>query len=241
MASDSVHYELKDGIASISIDDGKRNALSPAVFKGLYSAFRQAEKDQAIVILSGREGVFSAGFDLKVMKAGNADTLRMLRAGYSLTARIMEYPYPVITASTGHAYAMGVFMMLSGDYVIGTQGDYTITANEVAIGLPMPRVPCTVMQQRLTPAAFQRTVTLAHAFTPEDAVVAGFYDEITSADSLLKTARERAEQFKQLDMNAHCFTKRRGRAKQIKAIRRQVPLDIMDAVRFALQGGKPKR
>lgn len=241
MASDSVHYELSDGIATITIDDGKRNALSPAVFKGLYSAFRQAEKDQAIVILTGREDVFSAGYDLKVMKAGNADTLRMLRAGYSLTARIMEYPYPVITASTGHVYAMGVFMMLSTDYIIGIKGDYTITANEVAIGLPMPRVPATVMKQRLTPAAYQRTVTLAEGFNPETAVNAGFYDEITDLDALMDTARARAEQFKKLDMNAHSFTKRRIRAKQIKAIRRQVPLDIVDAVRFALQGGKPKR
>lgn len=241
MASDSVHYQLTDGIAAITIDDGKRNALSPAVFKGIYSAFRQAEKDKAIVILTGREGILSAGYDLKVMKAGNADTLRMLRAGYSLTARIMEYPYPVITASTGHAYAMGVFMMLSSDYILGVQGDYTITANEVAIGLPMPRVPITVMKQRLTPAAFQRAVTLAEAFNPESAVSAGFYDELTSVDTLMDTARARAEHFKNLDMTAHSFTKRRIRAKQIKAIRRQVPLDIMDAVRFALQGGKPKR
>lgn len=237
---DSVRYQQQDGIAVITIDDGKRNALPPSVFKGLYRAFRQAEKDRAVVILTGREGVFSAGFDLKVMKAGNADTLRMLRAGYALTARVMEYPYPVITACNGHCFAMGVFLMLSTDYVVGSKGSFQIAANEVAIGLPMPRVPCTVMSQRLTPAAYQRAVVLAEHFTPEAAVGAGFFDELVEPGELMARAKALAVQFGKLDMGAHAFTKRRIRAKQISTIRRQVPLDLIDAVKFGLRRAKPK-
>jgi enoyl-CoA hydratase len=193
------------------------------------------------VILTGREGVFSAGYDLKVMKAGNTDTLRMLRAGYSLTARIMAYPYPVIAACNGHAFAMGVFMMLSADHVIGSRGDFQIAANEVAIGLTMPRVACTTLRQRLTPAAYQRAVVLSEHFTPESALAAGFFDELVEAGALLSRARALAEKFGKLDMRAHAETKRRVRAKQISAIRRQVPLDLVDAVKFGLRGGKPKR
>jgi len=206
---DSVRYQLQDGLAVITIDDGKRNALPPAVFKGLYAALRRAEQDRAVVILTGREGVFSAGYDLKVMKAGNADTLRMLRAGYALTARIMGHPYPVIAACNGHCFAMGVFMMLSTDYIIGSRGNFQVSANEVAIGLTMPRVACTTLAQRLTPAAYQRAVTLAVKFA-------------------------------KLDMRAHAESKRRIRASQISAIRRQVPLDLLDAVKYGLRGGKPK-
>jgi enoyl-CoA hydratase len=238
---DSVRYQMQDGIAVITIDDGKRNALPPAVLKGVYGALRKAEKDRAVVILTGREGVFSAGYDLKVMKAGNTDTLRMLRAGYSLTARIMEHPYPVIAACNGHSFAMGVFMMLSADYVIGSRGDFQIAANEVAIGLTMPRVACTTLQQRLTPAAYQRAVALSEYFTPESALAVGFFDELVEPGELLNRARALAEKFGKLDMRAHAETKRRIRAKQISAIRRQVPLDLMDAVRFGLRGGKPKR
>ncbi len=237
----SVTYQQQDGIAVITIDDGKRNALSPAVFKGIYGALRQAEKDGAIVIFTGREGVFSAGYDLKVMKAGNTDTLRMLRAGYSLTARVMSYPYPVIAACNGHSFAMGVFLMLSADYVLGSRGDFQIAANEVAIGLTMPRVACTTLKQRLTPAAYQRAVALSEIFTPEAALAAGFFDELVDPAELPARAKALAVQFGKLDMRAHAETKLRIRAKQISAIRRQVPLDLVDAVKFGLRGGKPKR
>ncbi len=238
---DHVHYQQQDGIAVITLDDGKRNALPPDVLKGIYGALRQAEQDKATVILTGREGVFSAGYDLKVMKRGGVDTLRMLRAGYSLTARIMEYPYPVISACNGHVFAMGVFMMLSTDYIIGSEGDFQIAANEVALGLTMPRVACTVMQQRLTPAAYQRTVVLSEHFNPVSAMAAGFFDELVAPDQLMPRARALAEQFGTLDMRAHADTKRRIRAGQISSIRRQVALDLVDAVKLGLRGGKPKR
>lgn len=242
MAShDSVQYQLRDGVAVVTLDDGKRNALPTAVLRAIDDAFARAERDRAAVVLTGREGVFSAGFDLKVMKAGGPAALAMLRAGYSLPARIMDHPFPVVAACNGHAFAMGVFMMLSADTVIGARGDFQIAANEVAIGLPMPRVPCTVMRQRLTPAAFQRATVLAEHFTPESALAAGFFDELVEPDALLDRAMAVAAKLRALDMGAHAFTKHRVRAEQISAIRRQVPLDLVDAVKFALQRGRPKR
>ena len=164
MTSESVQFSLQGEIATIRIDDGKRNALSPDVLAALYRAFDQAEANNAVVIMTGREGVFSAGFDLKVMQRGGFKTLRMLRAGYALTARVMRYPRPVIAACNGHCFAMGVFLMLSADYVIGARGDFKISANEVAIGLTMPRVAAATLKHRLNPAAFQRAVALSEEF-----------------------------------------------------------------------------
>ena len=174
MASESVHYSLQGRVATLRIDDGKRNALSPQVLREIYRALDQAESDRAIVIMTGRESVFSAGFDLNVMKRGGIKALRMLRAGYALPARVMAYPYPVIVACNGHALAMGVFMMLSADYVIGSRGDFKIAANEVAIGMTMPRMAAAMLRHRLNPAAFQRAVTLAEYFDVESALSAGF-------------------------------------------------------------------
>ena len=119
----SVEYSLEGRVATIRIDDGKRNALSPQVLSEIYAALDRAESDHATVILTGRESVFSAGFDLNVMKRGGVTAIRMLRSGYALTARVMAYPYPVIAACNGHAFAMGVYLMLSADYMIGTRGD----------------------------------------------------------------------------------------------------------------------
>jgi enoyl-CoA hydratase len=191
MTSESVHYSVQNQVATIRIDDGKRNALSPQVLREIYQALERAEADGAIVILTGRESVFSAGFDLKVMKRGGMNALRMLRLGYALTARVLSYPFPVIVACNGHSMAMGVFLMLSADYVIGSRGDFKIAANEVAIGLTMPRVAAAMLKHRLTPAAYQRAVALSEFFDVDSALSAGFFDELVSPDELLPQRRQK--------------------------------------------------
>ena len=230
-----VHYDLEDGVATIRIDDGKRNALAPQVISEIYTAFDQAEADNAIVILTGREGVLSAGFDLKVMKRGGMEAIGMLKAGYGLPARVLSYPYPVIAACPGHCLAMGVFLMLSADHVIGSRGDFRISANEVAIGMTMPRVAAAMLQHRLKPAAYQRAVTVAEFFDVDEAKDAGFFDEIVETDELLSRAHELAEQFKQLDDKAHRASKRRIRSSTISAIRRGRWLDLFDAAMVGLR------
>ncbi len=240
MTIESVQYNLQEQVATIRIDDGKRNALSPQVLHEIYQALDRAESDRAIVIMTGRESVFSAGFDLHVMKRGGVDALRMLRAGYALTARVMAYPYPVIAACNGHALAMGVFLMLSADYVIGSRGDFKIAANEVAIGLTMPRVAAAMLRHRLNPAAFQRAVTLSEYFDVESALSAGFFDELVDTIDLMPRAEACADRFNELDPRAHTASKRRIRAALIRKIRFSIPLDLLDAVMMGLRGARPR-
>ena len=231
-----VHYTLQDNIATIRIDDGKRNALSPAVLHELIAALEQAEADRAAIILTGRESVFSAGFDLKVMKRGGFEAINMLRLGYSLPARILRYPYPVIVACNGHVLAMGVFMMLSADYVIGSRGDFKIAANEVAIGMTMPRVAAAMLRHRLVPAAFQRAVTLSEYFNPESALRAGFFDELANPDALMVRAEALASDAAKLDQRAHTVSKRRIRKALLRKLRLGAPLDLLDAALIGLRG-----
>jgi enoyl-CoA hydratase len=240
MTTDSVQYSLQDQVATIRIDDGKRNALSPQVLREIYQALDRAESDRAIVIMTGRQSVFSAGFDLHVMKRGGLNALRMLRAGYALTARVMAYPYPVIAACNGHSLAMGVFLMLSTDYVIGSRGDFKIAANEVAIGLTMPRVAAAMLRHRLKPAAFQRAVILSEYFDVESALSAGFFDELTNPDDLIPCAEALAGKFKALDAQAHTASKRRIRAALIRKIRFSIPLDLLDAALMGLRGARQR-
>lgn len=239
MTTESVQYSLQGRIATLRIDDGKRNALSPEVLRAIYRALDRAESDDAIVIITGRESVFSAGFDLGVMKRGGLEALRMLGAGYALTARVLSYPHPVIAACNGHALAMGVFLMLSADYVIGSRGDFKIAANEVAIGLKMPRVAAAMLRHRLTPAAFQRAVILSEYFDVESAQSAGFFDEVVDPAELISRAEAHAESFQALDQRAHTASKRRIRAALIRRIHYSVPLDLLDALLMGLRGARP--
>jgi len=230
MASSLVTLDIDRSVATLAMDDGKRNALSPAMFDEIYAALERVEQEGAAVVITGREGVLSAGFDLKVMKAGGIQAVKMLRSGYGLTARLLSFPTPVVIASPGHAYAMGVFMLLSGDYRFGVPGPYTYVANEVAIGLPMPRVACEVLRLRLTPAARERAVTLSEQFSPEQALQVGFLDALVPTEQLLDSAREKAASLLELDPEAHAVSKRRLRADTLRNIRKSLPLDLKDAV-----------
>jgi enoyl-CoA hydratase len=230
-----VHYSLDGGIATIQIDDGKRNAFAPSVLQDIYAAFDKAEADKAIVILTGRDDVFSAGFDLNVMKRGGSKAIGMLRLGYALPARVLTYPYPVIAACNGHVLAMGVFLMLSADYIIGTRGDFKVAANEVAIGMTMPRVAAALLHNRLRPADFQRAVTLAEYFDTSSAHAAGFFDELAESADLMDRARALAIEFQQLDMLAHKESKRQVRKSLVKKLRRNLPLDLVSAARQGMR------
>jgi enoyl-CoA hydratase len=240
MTPSAVQYELRDRVATIRIDDGKRNALAPAVLGEIYRALDQAESDKAIVIITGRDDVFSAGFDLKVMKRGGVEALRMLKLGYALTARVLAYPHPIVTACNGHVLAMGVFLMLSTDYVIGTRGDFKVSANEVAIGLTLPRVAAAMLHHRLTPAAYQRAAVLSEYFDVESAHRAGFFDELASPDELMSRALAHADKFRELDMRAHAATKRRIRKALIRRIRYSIPLDLFDAMMMGVRSRRSR-
>lgn len=222
----NVTYELTDSIATVTMDDGKVNALSLQRLTELHAAVDQAAKDQALVVLAGRENMFSAGFDLRALTGGGTDAFAMLRAGFELAHRLLSHPRPVVIACPGHAVAMGVFLLLSGDYRIGAAGSYRITANEVAIGLPMPRAAVEICRQRLTPAHFNRAVILAEIYSPDSAVGAGFLDQVVEASSLRATARSTAAALLKLNMDAHAASKLRARDQALQAIRAAIDADF---------------
>jgi enoyl-CoA hydratase len=217
-----VTYQLSDAVATITMDDGKVNALTTPIFDELHSALDRAETDGAAVVLTGREGVFSAGFNLNVLRAGGPEAPALVRAGFELSARLLAFPAPVVVACTGHAIAMGVFLLLSGDLRLGVAGPYKITANEVAIGLTMPRPAIELARQRLTPAHFNRAVILAEVYAPDEAAAAGFLDRALPAAGFAAAARAAAEQLGRLDRDAYAATKQRTRHQALDAVRQAI-------------------
>jgi enoyl-CoA hydratase len=219
-------YRLEDGIGTIAMDDGKRNVLSLEMLRHLSDAFTRAEADRAVVVLRGREGAFSAGFDLRTLRGGGADAHAMVRAGFELAARMLAFPQPIVVACTGHAIAMGAFLLLSGDYRLGAAGEFKIGANEVALGITMPFFGVEICRQRLTPAHFHRAVINAEIYCPEDAVVAGFLDRVVPASDLEDVSRMVAGgALGSLDQTAHAATKLRARAGALDAVRAAIEAD----------------
>jgi enoyl-CoA hydratase len=220
-----VRYQLAESVATITMDDGKVNVLSPDMLTEVNQALDRADSDGAVVVLAGREGVFAAGFDLAVLRGGGPAATRMLLAGFDLAERVLSFPRPVLIACTGHAIAMGAFLLLSGDYRIGAAGPYKITANEVAIGLTMPRTAVEICRQRLAPAHFNRATILAEPFQPDTAAEAGFLDRVCEPQEFWNAVRGVAAELAKLDMDAHKATKLRVRKAALASIRAALAAD----------------
>lgn len=214
-----VHYDSSDGVATIRMDDGKANVMSIEMQSELLEAFARAREEASVVVLTGRPGVFSAGFDLKIMGAGDRVQIRnMVRGGFEVAESVLSHPFPVVAACSGHAVAMGLFLLLCADVRIGTEGEFRLTANEVAIGMTLPHAAVAILRGRLAPASADRAAVLAEIFSPTRAVDHGLLHEAVSTDQLEATATGRARGLGQLDFGAHVATKRRMRAGMIERI-----------------------
>jgi enoyl-CoA hydratase len=214
-----VHLTVEESVATIAMDDGKVNALSPDMQREINEALDHAELEGVgAVVIAGNNRVFSGGFDLKVLTGGGNAAIEMLAGGFELAARVLAFPKPVVMACTGHSIAMGSFLMLSGDHLIGAPS-HRVQANEVAIGLTMPGPALAILRHRLTPAAFQRAVGLAAEFKGQSAVSAGCLDELVEADMVRARAHEVAVGFTALDARAHKESKLRARARVLDEIR----------------------
>lgn len=192
----AVSIELDGDIAVIRIDDGKANALSHEIIAAVDAALQTARTDTRAVAIIGREGKFSAGFDLKTMQAGPTQARGLLKAGALLGHAMYVSPIPVVIGCTGHALAMGAIALFCADVRIGADGPYKIGMNEVGIGMPVPRFAIELARDRLSPRVLTAAVNHARIFDPTEAVDAGYLDRtVPLADvgaAAIATAHEMA-------------------------------------------------
>ena len=223
--SDLISYQLEDGIATLTISNGKVNAISPDVIAAFNAALDQAEADRAIVIITGQPGILSGGYDLKVMTSGPQNAINLVAAGSTLARRMLSHPYPIIVACSGHAVAKGAFILLSADYRIGVEGPFSIGLNEVLIGMTMHHVGIELARDRLRKNFFNRSVINGEMFNPQQALEAGFLDAVVAPEELMNAAKAMATQMKKINMTAHKNTKLKTRKAFLETLDAAIELD----------------
>ncbi|WP_044875330.1 crotonase/enoyl-CoA hydratase family protein [Pseudomonas sp. LFM046] len=223
--SELISYQLEDGIATLTLSNGKVNAISPDVIAAFNAALDRAEQDRAVVIITGQPGILSGGYDLKVMTSGPQNAVALVAAGSTLARRMLAHPYPVIVACPGHAVAKGAFILLSADYRIGVEGPFNIGLNEVQIGMTMHHVGIELARDRLRKSAFHRSVINGEMFDPQGALDAGFLDKVVPVEQLQETARAAALQLKKINMTAHRNTKLKVRKALLETLDAAIELD----------------
>lgn len=221
-----VSYALEGGIARIRMDDGKANVMSAAMLGQLNEALDRAQEAQAVVVLEGRERMFSAGYDMAMFQRPADEIVATIRAGGELVTRMLDFPRPVVAACTGHAIAQGAFTLLAADVRIGVAGSFKLGLNEVAIGLTIPHYGVELARHRLAAPFFDHATMTGMLYPPERAREAGFLDEVVEAAELHETVEREAQRLSQLDMNAYAGTKARTRGAALTRMREGIAQEL---------------
>ncbi len=229
--TEPVTVTIDDGVAVVRLDDGKANAVSHAVIDAVHAALDRAATDADAVAIVGRDGKFSAGFDLSVMTQGAEATRGLVGAGGELVMRVFTHPQPVVAAVTGHALAAGALLCLACDTRIGAADvPAKIGLNETAIGMGLPWYAIRLGEARLSMRYRQRSILQAEIFDMEGALAAGYLDELVPGEDLVATAVARARQLGSLPGRAYAFTKSRLRQHVADEIRAGLDDDMAEMV-----------
>jgi enoyl-CoA hydratase len=223
--SDLLDYRLDGGLAVLTFDDGKANAYGHEALAAIGAGLDRAAGEATAVLVAGRPGRFSAGFDLSVMTAGDEPMRALVKAGAELMLRLFTFPMPVVAACTGHALAAGALVLLSCDLRVGADGPFKIGLNEVAIGMGLPHFAVELARYRMPPSAFD-TALLGRTFDPAGAVAAGYLDRVVAADEVVAVATAEAAELAGLSTAAVAHSKRLARGELADMVRARIDADM---------------
>lgn len=222
----AVTTTIEDGVAVVTLDDGKMNAVSHEVLDGLHAALDRASADAGAVCIRGNDRALSAGFDLKVMGAGGTSAETLVREGAQLLMRLFVHPQPTVVAVTGHALAAGALLVLACDTRLAVDRDVKIGLNEVAIGLPLPMFALELATARLSKRALTQATVQAEIYDPAGALAAGYVDAVEA--SPVARALDEARRLAALPRGAY------GRTKE--AMRRPIADRVLAGLADDLRG-----
>ena len=178
-------------VSIITLDDGKANVFSNAMSSTINQLLDEVPNDKGALLITGRQGLLSGGFDLKTMTGGEAkDIIEMTVNGFKLLARIYGFSRPVVVASSGHAIALGAFLLCCADYRVGAKGKYLVQANEHRNNMSIPIPILEISKSRISKRHWHRAILNAEAYPIDQSVEAGYLDEVVDEGNLMKRAME---------------------------------------------------
>ncbi len=214
----SIDYEARDGVATITLDDGKVNAMAAPFFAALNAALDRAEQERpSAVVIAGRPGYFSAGLNLRLLPTlAPADLKSTLVAFGETMLRVFTFPIPCLAAVTGHAIGGGIFLAYACDERYVAEGPYKLYVNEVADGMPLPTWALAIARTAIPPRWQTEAILQARPYAPEEALSRALVSGIVPPDqSVVDHARRAAVPLVRLDLGAYATAKRRLRERDV--------------------------
>lgn len=214
------------GIATLVMDDGKVNAFDVAFFSDLDGAFDACAEDAGIV-LTGREGMFSAGLNMKTMATLDDDGMTDMLVAFGRTMlRVWLEPRPVVAAVSGHAIAGGTILAMACDHAVAAEGDFRWGLTETTIGFPLPEWIIAIARGNVAAHHLDDLLLPGQMVGPAEAVQVGFADAVAAPDQVMETATARAQELVALPRATYAETKRRLRGDAVGSVLDGMETDI---------------
>jgi enoyl-CoA hydratase len=204
-----IDVKIRDGIAVMTMQHGKVNALDIEFCEAIVARFNDLRSSDArAVVLTGQGRAFSAGVDLKRLSEGGADYIRkFLPALHGLFEAVFFHPKPVVAAINGHAIAGGAVLACCADRRVMAREAGRIGVTELLVGVPFPPLAFEILRFAV-PARYLPEFTLSGAtYETVAALDRGWVDEIAEPEDLVADALAVAQEFAMLSPPAFTQTK----------------------------------
>jgi len=218
---EKVTYSLKDGIAQITMDDGKANSMNWIFFEEMGKSMDQAVNDGAkVLVITGRPGFFSGGLDLKLLPTLSASEMGDFATTFAHTMlRVFSFPVPTIAASTGHAVAGGAMLTFACDRRFAIDGPYRIQMNETLIGINLPHWMFLIASSAIPSRWHNQALLHGRAYNPNEALERGILDAVAKdADSLAAQVKAATAELLSLNLPAYAASKKNLRQAEIEHV-----------------------
>ena len=195
-------------ISIITLDDGKANAFSFEMLSRFNELLSAVPRESGSLIIRGRAGLFSGGFDLKTLATGDMEKIqKMVILGYKTLLELYSFDRPIIAAVSGHSIALGLFITCCADYRIAIDGQYMCQANEVRNNMDIPTQIMEILKARVNKNYFYPAVYHSDAYSMKDSIAVGFIDEVVSEEKFMERVMEKAKELSSLPHPFYANTK----------------------------------
>lgn len=184
----------EDGVAVVTLDRPRANAIDPKLIDELHSAIRKLTGARALVLASSQP-LFSAGWDLPAIRSRNREEMGFFLSEFcDLVREIFTFPAPVIAALPGHAIAGGLILAATADERFAADGDGLFGLSEVPLGVPVPRPLFELFRHLLGTRGAERLASAGDNVSVGRALEMGLVDRVVPPAELLDAAIDRARQ-----------------------------------------------
>lgn len=215
----TIKVTVRNKIAILTLDRSRSNPINSEMVEELRDIIRNIDQDENALglIITGKEGFFSAGVDLIELYNYNEDELRGFWTNFlDFVSIFAAFKKPAIAAVNGHSPAGGCVLALCCDYRIMADGKYVIGLNELPVGLIVPNSIFQLYSFWIGKAKAYRFLLEGKLLSPEEALSNGLIDEISRPESIITAAERQMQKFIQFNQTTWQQTKLNLRQELLK-------------------------